>query len=184
MGGLIPTPNDLEVVAKLNSRFSSAGLTGLRNYQAATGDVLFQNPLHARTLERVSVRLGIYPSTHWGRGRWLYFLANVLKPSGGGATYNIIAQILAQAVATANVDSVVFNVIEDPALAAGTYILFPNNAANALPAAGGTGPRRSHDAPPGTEIYLITLVCPSAATFPYGVEPPSDGGEPASPIVP
>ncbi len=177
MGGLIPTPNDLEVVAKLNLRFSSSGLTTLRNYQTANADRLFA-PGANRTLERVSVRLGIYPTLPGGRGRWLHFLQNILKPANGNATYNLIKTILDNALSTANVDSVVFNILEDPTAGANNYYLYPSNAANAA------APQQSNDHPVGKQVYLVTLVCPSAAVIPHGVEPAVDPGEPATPLVP
>jgi len=177
MGALIPTPNDLEVVAKLNSRFSSSGLTKLRDYQRATGDRLFA-PGANRTLERVSVRLGIYPTLPAGRGRWQFFLQNILKPANVGATYNLIKTVLDTALSTASVDSVVFNILEDPA--AGDYYLYPSNAANAA------APQQSNDHPTGKQVYLVTLVCPQAAAITYGLEDPvpDPGPEPAHPIVP
>ena len=117
-----------------------------------------------------------------GRGRWLFFLSNTLK-ANSPATYGIIQDILRRAMLPANnVNSVVFDVIEDPAVGANNYILYPSNNANTV--AGG-GPRMSADSPSAANpIWLITLVCPSAAQIPYGVEPPPDNNEPAPPLVP
>jgi hypothetical protein len=173
MGALIPTPNDLEVVAKLNERFSSHGLSALRYYQTATGDDLFA-PAN-RTLERVCVRLGIYPTKlPGGRGRWLYFLANILKPASGGVTYSTIQNVLRQACAKPPaVDSVIFNVLEAPVA---DYFLYPNN---------GAAPEiQNPPLPSGLSVYLITLVCPATAVIPHGYDPPVDGGEPPNPIIP
>lgn len=58
MGALIPTPNDQEIIAKLNLRFSRSGLNTLRRYQNTSGDSLFGGAgLPPRSLERVSIRL-------------------------------------------------------------------------------------------------------------------------------
>jgi hypothetical protein len=183
VGGLIPTGNDLEIIAKLNIRFSNPGLAVLRAWEVDRGESLFAaGGLYPRTLERVSVRLGIYPNMLGGRGRWLYFLANILKPASGGVTYTYIQNILAQAVANPPaVDSVVFNVLEDSTGIAADYYLYPTNAAN------WPNPQVSPERPPppsGLPVYLITLVCPQA--IPAGVpgyEPPPDGHEPPNQII-
>lgn len=185
MGALIPTPNDQEIIAKLNLRFSRSGLNTLRRYQNTSGDSLFGGAgLPPRSLERVSIQLGIYPTGIGGKGRWIYFLQVILKNANNGATYNLIKSILEQAINTPAVDSVVFDVMEDPAAAAqgganNNYYLYPSNAANVA------APLVSYNSLPGKPIYLVTLVCPNATDIPFGApEPPPDNGEPINPIVP
>jgi hypothetical protein len=177
VGALIPTPNDQDVIVKLNLRFAAYGLTGLRQWQEATKEYLFDGN---HSLHRVSYRLGLYPAAPGGQARWIYFLRYMLRPASGGKTVAAIKNVLSQALADTEVDSVVFNVLEDPNV--NDYILYPNND---------NQPVVSNDTVNGQIVYLVTLVCPRAAVIPSGqpnVPPPDPTPESnrpfPSPILP
>jgi hypothetical protein len=90
VGALIPNPNDIEVIDKLNARFSGAGLATLRQFMAANHDDTF-NP--ARHLHRISYRLKIYPTSgSRPRARWFVFLRDLI---GGQVARSILAAIAA-----------------------------------------------------------------------------------------
>ena len=90
MGGLIPNPNDIEVITKLNDRFTGAELIALRRHMSANHDDMF-NP--ARHLHRISYRLKIYPTSGTRpRARWFIFLRDLI---GGQAARSIQSAIAA-----------------------------------------------------------------------------------------
>ncbi|WP_375786308.1 hypothetical protein ACE10Z_01120 [Bradyrhizobium sp. Pha-3] len=76
MGALIPNPNDIEIVNKLNNRFGPAGLAALRSFMAGHNDDTFKASRH---LHRISLRLGIFPTSGpMPRARWFKFLRDLL----------------------------------------------------------------------------------------------------------
>ena len=90
MGSLIPNPHDMEVIDKLNARFSGAGLDQLRTFMASHHDDTF-NP--SRHLHRISYRLKIYPTSGPNpRARWFVFLRDLI---GGPVARSIQAAIAA-----------------------------------------------------------------------------------------
>lgn len=79
MGGLIPNPNDMEVVDGLNARFSGTKLQMLRNHIQNKNDDFFA---HGRHLRRITWRLKIFPTSgNRPKGRWLTFLKDILPQS-------------------------------------------------------------------------------------------------------
>jgi hypothetical protein len=90
VGGLIPNPNDMEVIDKLNARFSGAQLAALRLFMATSHDDTF-NP--SRHLHRISYRLKIYPTSGpRPRARWFVFLRDLI---GAQVARSILAAIAA-----------------------------------------------------------------------------------------
>jgi hypothetical protein len=88
MGGLVPNPNDLEVINALNGVFSEPRLTALRDWKDAHDPNFFAA---GRRLHRIAYRLKIHPTTGANpRGRWFKFLKNFLKerPNGVGGSKN------------------------------------------------------------------------------------------------
>ena|ERR1700682_3002146 len=92
MGGLVPSPADMEVINALNSVFSEPRLTKLRTWMATSGNdkSLFTA---GRNLHRIAYRLKIHPTSGAGtnpRGRWFKFLKEYLKerPDGAGHPKN------------------------------------------------------------------------------------------------
>jgi hypothetical protein len=76
VGGLIPNPNDIEVIDELNARFTGTGLAALRQFMANNHDDTF-NP--NRHLHRISYRLKIYPTSGARpRARWFVFLRDLI----------------------------------------------------------------------------------------------------------
>jgi hypothetical protein len=76
MGALIPNPNDIEILNRLNNRFGRAGLVALRSWMAASSDDTFNA---SRRLHRISLRLGIHPTSGpRPRARWFKFLKDLL----------------------------------------------------------------------------------------------------------
>lgn len=76
MGALIPNPNDIEIINKLNTRFGMAGIAALRQFMANHHDDTFNAGRH---LHRISYRLGIYPTTGARpRARWFVFLRSLI----------------------------------------------------------------------------------------------------------
>jgi hypothetical protein len=76
MGGLIPNPNDLEVIDALNTRFSGTRLQKLRDHIRDKTDDFFEP---GRRLKRISWRLKVFPSSGIRpKGRWLTFLGSIL----------------------------------------------------------------------------------------------------------
>ncbi len=92
MGGLVPSPADMEVINALNSVFSDPRLTALRTWMDTAGNdkQLFAG---GRNLHRIAYRLKIHPNSNAGtnpRGRWFKFLKDFLKerPDGVGHPKN------------------------------------------------------------------------------------------------
>jgi hypothetical protein len=76
MGGLIPNPNDAEVIDKLNAQFQGAKLQKLRDHIRGTADVFFADDRH---LHRISHRLRIFPSSgDRPKGRWYVLLRDLI----------------------------------------------------------------------------------------------------------
>jgi hypothetical protein len=79
MGGLIPNPNDADVIDKLNAHFHGAKLTKLRDHIRSKNDDFFARGRH---LHRISHRLNIFPGTGSGhsrpKGRWYLFLRQLI----------------------------------------------------------------------------------------------------------
>ena len=85
MGGLVPSPYDMEAINALNTVFSIPHLTNLRTFMAANDTNFFAAGRH---LHRIAYRLKIHPSSNAGnnpRGRWFKFLKHNLgeRPGGG-----------------------------------------------------------------------------------------------------
>jgi hypothetical protein len=88
MGGLVPNPNDLQVLNQLNSLFSEPRLDVLRAWISANDPKFFAAGRH---LHRLAYRLNIAPTTGPNpRGRWFKFLKDFLKerPYGPGGPRN------------------------------------------------------------------------------------------------
>jgi hypothetical protein len=87
MGGLVPSPYDMEAINALNTVFSIPHLTNLRTWMPAPrNDANFFAA--GRHLHRIAYRLKIHPSSSAGnnpRGRWFKFLKDNLKERPGGA---------------------------------------------------------------------------------------------------
>lgn len=105
MGGLVPNPNDLEVINQLDDLFSEPRLDALRQWMATAGNdpELF---FPGRHLHRIAYRLQIFPTSAVAtnpKGRWFKFLRDCLKerPNGPGTSTNhdIILSALAGFVA-------------------------------------------------------------------------------------
>src|SRR5437660_1729258 len=107
MGGFIPSPNDQEIVAKLNYLFSGAQLAAIKAFTDKNNKRLFP----AKNLSRVARRIGAYPNTtndQYGRNpraRWYLFLEKL--PT---TTKSDINNLLKDATDPANgYDGVVFD---------------------------------------------------------------------------
>jgi hypothetical protein len=94
MGAFIPSPNDQEIIAKLNFLFSGATLAQIKAFTDKNGKPLFP----AKNLSRVARRIGAYPNTTSDsngrnpRARWFVFLENL-----PGSTKHDINTLLAAA---------------------------------------------------------------------------------------
>jgi hypothetical protein len=75
VGDLIPSNDDIQIIDKLNNRFTGARLAKIRA-QVAKGDDMF-GP--SRSLHRIAHRLKTYPSGNRGKGRWYVFLKRLLS---------------------------------------------------------------------------------------------------------
>jgi hypothetical protein len=144
VGAIIPSPNDQEIVARLNEVFSPTGIKTLRDHQRRSGERLFDANHH---LHRVAFRIGAIPTQARARGRWYALLRHLLP----AATQNAIKRVLQSALddARKNVDGVVFGVSHDPS--APNYFIYPDNADPfvEIPSASGS-----------TTTYSLTLVTP------------------------
>jgi hypothetical protein len=88
MGGLVPNPNDMEVITALNGVFSEPRLTALRAWRDAHDPNFFAA---GRRLHRIAYRLNIHPTAGANpRGKWFKFLKSYLKerPNGVGGSKN------------------------------------------------------------------------------------------------
>jgi hypothetical protein len=79
MGGLIPNPNDAEVIEKLNAQFQGDKLSKLRKHIRDKNDDFFARGRH---LNRISHRLNVFPGSGSGpsrpRARWYLFLRQLI----------------------------------------------------------------------------------------------------------
>jgi hypothetical protein len=80
VGDLIPSDDDIQIINKLDNRFTGARLAKIRA-QIAKGDDMF-GP--GRSLHRIAHRLKTYPTGNRGKGRWYVFLKRLLSPANRG----------------------------------------------------------------------------------------------------
>jgi hypothetical protein len=165
MGGLIPSNGDLNVINKLDTRFSGQPLARLRAFVSNHDPNFFHAPRHVR---RISYRLKIWPDGL--KGRWFYLLARLLHNTAqnGTTVAVVIRDALRHFVADdPNCTQVSFQVQHDVqgTLPAGIdYRADINPDPTALPA--------------HAYAATITLVC--RVEIPQGVNEPDpgpDGGE-------
>jgi hypothetical protein len=160
MGAFIPSPNDQEIIAKLNFLFSGATLAQIKAFTDKNGKPLFP----AKNLSRVARRIGAYPNTTSDphgrnpRARWFVFLENL-----PGSTKQSINTLLAEATnAATGYDGVVFDLTHQKVGGKPPYV-----------AIGSTGsPGEVLNFPDGKTILFITLVCDD----PIANDPPASAG--------
>ena len=165
MGSLIPSGNDTNVINKLDAIFSDPKLGRLRAFVNGADAHFFHAP---RLLRRISYRLQIWPDG--ARGRWFYFLKNLLPNTAqnGTTVAVVIRDALKAFVADANCTNVTFHVQPD---VHGTLSAGVNYRADISPDPAA--------APAHAYAASITLVCRNE--IPPGVNEPDpttkDGGE-------
>jgi hypothetical protein len=110
MGSLIPSGGDKNVIAKLDDLFSGPKLAKLRTFVSGTDPHFFHPPRHVR---RISYRLKIWPDGL--KGRWFYFLKNLLPNTaqGGTTVAVVIRDALRDFVADSNCTQVSFYALPD-----------------------------------------------------------------------
>jgi hypothetical protein len=92
MGALIPNPNDIEVLNKLNTRFGPKGMEKLRQFMADNEDDTFKA---SRNLHRVSYRLKIHPTSgSRPRARWFVFLKTLIGATNSNKIKSAIRDAL------------------------------------------------------------------------------------------
>jgi hypothetical protein len=144
MGGFLPSPNDQEIIAKLNFLFSGANLTALKAFTDKNGKPMFP----AKNLSRVARRIGAYPNTtndangRNPRARWYVFLEGL-----PGQTKKDINGLLSDAISN-GYDGVVFDLTHEPT----------GKPPFIQPGSGG-GPGEVVNFPDGKTILFITMVC-------------------------
>lgn len=115
MGAQIPNQNDLNVINKLDSRFSGQNLQRLRDFiRGPGGDSGFF--AQGRHLDRISLRLQIWPDGL--RSRWLGFLGKLLTnqqtaAQDGSTVAEVIRTALRNFVEDDNCTSIQFNAVHD-----------------------------------------------------------------------
>ncbi len=115
MGGLLPNPNDLQVIAQLDERFSGDQLIWLRGQ--CVSDPMFDAQ---RSLRRAAWRLKIAPTTgNKPAARWSWFLGKGLSQANQDAIKKILREAMANAAD--NIVGVLFDAVADSDLAARTY---------------------------------------------------------------
>ena len=92
MGALIPSPNDIEVLNKLNTRFGPKGMEKLRQFMADNGDDTFKA---SRNLHRISYRLKIHPTSgSKPKARWFVFLKTLIGATNSNKIKSAIRDAL------------------------------------------------------------------------------------------
>jgi hypothetical protein len=160
MGALLPNPNDLDVIAQLNQRFSGAQLAWIRAQYV--NDQMFGA---GRTLRRSAWRLYIWPSSiPRAKARWLWFLSSGLSQTN----QNDIKTILEEGIhnTAGNIDGVLFDAVADSTLRVGNY----------------TVERQQILADTATQDVFLKIVLHCGADIPAnqagdGSEPPAEAGE-------
>ena len=133
MGGLIPTPNDQEICAALNKRFSDLNdpnadpqnpektmIGSVRFLDGMEGGLLFGRNLN---LARIAFRLGGVPSDHRSRLRWFFLLRRSLPRP----TKVAISKVLEKVMGTPSIKQVHFDVVHDGSIAT-EFELDPRNS--------------------------------------------------------
>jgi hypothetical protein len=145
MGDFLPSPNDQEIIAKLNFLFSGKNLQNLKAFTDKNGRQMFP----AKNLSRAARRLGAYPNTtndangRNPRARWYVFLENLPIPTKQDINY-----LLSDAIGNPGYDGVVFDLTHEPT---GTPPFIAQGS-------GGT-PGEVVTFPDGTTILFVTMVC-------------------------
>jgi hypothetical protein len=153
MGGFIPSPNDQEIIAKLNFLFSGDVLN--KKMKKPFLDKNKQPLFPAKNLSRVARRIGAFPNTTSDangrnpRARWYVFLEKLPN-----ATKQDINDLLADATdPQTGYDGVVFDLTHEPA-PVGQPPIPPYIAKGS---GGGAGEIVTF--PDGKTILFMTLVC-------------------------
>jgi hypothetical protein len=133
MGGLIPTPNDQEICARLNKRFSDLPdphanpqnpektmIGSVRFLDSQEGGLLFGRNLN---LARLAHRLGGVPSDQASRLRWFFLLRRSLPRP----TKVAISKVLEKVMGAPSIKQVFFDVVHDGSVAA-EFELDPGNS--------------------------------------------------------
>jgi hypothetical protein len=146
MGSFIPSPNDQEIIAKLNYLFSGTVLANIKKLNDKDKKPIFP----AKNLSRAARRIGAFPNTKNDahgrnpRARWYVFLESL-----PASTKRDINTLLAAATDSQNgYDGVVFDLTHEPS-GKDPYIA-PGSSGNA---------GELITFPDGKTILFLTLVC-------------------------
>jgi hypothetical protein len=160
MGALMPVGGgpDKEICDTLNTLFSGADLTALRNHLATEN--LFDGN---HRLGRVAARIGAFPARDYGadqaKRKWFYFLDRVLTQATKDAIKRILSDTLTQTVN--NVKGANFSVEENSAVT--NAHLYPSNSeplANYLDST--------------KNYYLVHMVVKQPLDDQHGEDPPAN----------